>query len=394
MRNLPRHATTLETIWVVVPEDALDAYEAALATTCGTVGFFKDDDTGLWQVEGVKDQGWDEAELAGALALAAVVTGFDAPLHRAVTEADGWLARNLSTFPEQLVGQRFVVRGTHLVNRPMPGRLVLLLDAGVAFGSGEHGSTRGCLRALEQVAHRRPRRILDLGTGSGILAMAAAKLLHRPVLGTDIDPWSVRVTAENARLNGLARLVRGRRADGWRSKALAANGPYDLIFANILARPLCKMAASLALNLAPGGTAILAGLLVSQVAWVLGAHRRHGLYLEATLREGDWATLILRKRAAGHFVRPRAGRQPTQAAARWPSVARVSLAGAISAPNTDGMSPRDRPISASSWSDRLFSSRITAARCGRASNSETQPCTRASRPARSGAAMVAVSSWK
>lgn len=306
-----RHATQLETVSITVPEDALEAYEAALAVACGTVGFFLDEDTGLWTLEGVKDRGAHEADLVAALALAAALTGFTAEPARARTEAEGWLARTLESFPEQLVGRRFAVRGTHLADAPTPGRLAVTLDAGIAFGSGEHGSTRGCLRALELVAHRRPRRILDLGTGSGILAMAAARLLHRPVLATDIDPWSVRVTRENARRNGLSNRLRALRADGWTSPVLERQAPYDLVFANILARPLTQMAKHLARSLAPGGTAILAGLLTTQVRWVLNAHRAQGLVLERVLEErGDtrdeadarrphraWATLVLRRRS-------------------------------------------------------------------------------------------------
>ncbi len=301
-----RHATKLATVSITVPEDALEAYESALSVACGTVGFFLDEATGLWTLEGVKDQGAGEPELAGAFAIAAMLTGFTAQPHRAQTEADGWLARTREAFPEQRVGRRFAVRGTHLTDTPAPGRIPIILDAGIAFGSGEHGSTRGCLRALEQVAHRNPRRILDLGTGSGILAMAAAKLLHRPVLATDIDPWSVRVTRENARRNRLGRRLRALRADGWTAPILSRHAPYDLVFANILARPLTQMASQLARHLAPGGTAILAGLLTSQVRWVLQAHRAQGLVLERTLVElgtaGDpagrgWATLVLRRKS-------------------------------------------------------------------------------------------------
>jgi ribosomal protein L11 methyltransferase len=300
-----RHATQLETISITIPEEALEAYEAALGTACGTVGFFLDEATGLWTLEGVKDQGAGEGDLAAALALAAALTGIDATPTRARTEAEGWLARTQEAFPEQLVGRRFAIRGTHLSGRAPTGRIPIVLDAGIAFGSGEHGSTRGCLRALEQVAHRRPRRILDLGTGSGILAMAAAHLRRRRVLATDIDPWSVRVARANAARNGLAPALRVLRADGWTSPVLARHAPYDLVFANILARPLCAMARHLARALAPGGTAILAGLLERQARWVLAAHRRHGLVLERMLLEpgglGDapgrgWATLILRRR--------------------------------------------------------------------------------------------------
>lgn len=294
----PRHATVLETVSVTVPADALEAYEAALSQACGTVGFFHDEDRGLWTVEGVKDQGANEPELADALALAAAATGVSADLTRAETPADGWLLRTYEAFPEQLVGRRFAVRGTHLSGPATPGRLTIVLDAAVAFGSGEHGSTRGCLRALERVAWRRPRRILDLGTGTGILAMAAAKLLHQPVLATDIEPWSVRVAGENAVRNGL-RQVRFAWADGWKTPLVRCGGPYDLVFANILARPLCRMANDLATHLAPGGTAILAGLLRTQARWVLAAHRRQGLALEAAIAEDRWTTLVLRRKHGG-----------------------------------------------------------------------------------------------
>lgn len=289
-----RRATPLETVSVEVPESAMEAYEAALRGACATVGFFVDDATGRWRIEGVKAVGEGEPELIGGLAIAAMVSGVEAELARAPTAAEGWLARTHAAFPEQPVGRRFAVRGSHLAGPSMPGRITLTLDAGVAFGSGEHGSTRGCLIALERVAHRRPRRILDLGTGSGILAMAAARLLHRRVLASDIDPWSVRVAAENAALNGIGRLVRCRLGDGWKDPALRAAGPFDLVFANILARPLCRMAKDLAAHLAPGGTAILAGLLEAQARLVLAAHRRRGLVLEGTVREGFWTTLILR----------------------------------------------------------------------------------------------------
>ncbi len=291
-----RHATALETLTVTVPPEALEAYAAALGEVCGTVGFFHDEEAGLWTVEGVKDQGAQEPELAAVLALAAAVTGFEAAPLRRETEAEGWLERTREAFPEQLVGQRFAIRGTHISGPPTPGRLTILLDASVAFGSGEHGSTRGCLRALELTAYRRPRRILDMGTGSGILALAAARLLRRRVRGTDIDPWSVRTAAANARLNRAGGLVRFVRADGWSSPSVSGFGPYDLVFANILARPLCLMARTLAGNLATGGTAILAGLLGSQARWVLAAHRRQGLVLERSLAEGKWCTLVLRRR--------------------------------------------------------------------------------------------------
>lgn len=305
---MAHHPIPLETVAVSVSEDALEAFEAALANACETVGFFKDEATGIWRVEGVKQVGINEAELSSSLAIAAVMTGETPVLERSATEADGWLARTYASFPEQLIGKRFAVRGTHLRDPETPNRITLTLDAGLAFGSGEHGSTRGCLVALETVVRRRPKRILDMGTGSGILAMGAAKLLNRKVLATDIDPWSVRVTAENAEMNGVGHLVQARLADGWTDPFVRAQGPYDLVFANILARPLCMMARDLALNLAPGGTAILAGLLRNQARWVLAAHRMQGLKLERMLPQGAWTTIILRKSSRTPVRRPRSAR--------------------------------------------------------------------------------------
>jgi ribosomal protein L11 methyltransferase len=294
-----RRTAKLETVSVTVSEAALEAYEAALNSVCDTVGFFRDVKTGDWRVEGVKKVAMRDNDLTAALALAALLTGENAVLERAATEAEGWLARTYASFPEQLIGQRFAVRGTHLTGATRRGRVSLTLDAGLAFGSGEHGSTRGCLIALEAVARRRPRQILDLGTGSGILAMAAAKLLHRPVLATDIEPWSIKVTRRNADMNRVGRLVRAKLADGWRHPAVRHAGPYDLVFGNILARPLCAMAKHLAANLKPGGTAILAGLLATQARMVLAAHRRNGLRLERMLSQGPWTTLVVRKNANG-----------------------------------------------------------------------------------------------
>ncbi len=290
-----RRADPLETIWLDgVPEEAVPAYESAFGAVCRSVALCREEPAETWRIEGVRPQGAGEAALQAALALAALVTGHDAALQAAPVEAEGWLARTAASFGEQAIGD-VLIRPTHLPPRRVFGRTLLTLDAGIAFGSGEHASTQGCLIAFGAVAHRRPRRLLDLGTGSGILAMAAAKRLRRPVLATDIEPWSVRVAQQNAALNGVPRLLRTRLADGWRARVVRAGRPYDLVFANILARPLCAMAKHLAAGLAPGGTAILAGLLTTQARMVLAAHRRQGLVLERALPVGAWTTLVLRK---------------------------------------------------------------------------------------------------
>jgi ribosomal protein L11 methyltransferase len=296
----------LETVSVTVPEDALEAYEAALASVCATVAFFRGAADGTWVIEGVRSAGQHDAALAAALAVAAAITGIAAEAARVPVPAEGWLARTRAAFPEQIIGRRFRIRGTHVTEPTPQGRITVRLDAALAFGSGEHGSTRGCLLALERTAPRQPQRILDLGTGSGILAMAAARLLKRHVLAVDLDPWSVRAVRQNAALNSLGPWVRVWRANGWKDRRVRASGPYDLVLANILARPLCLMAQPLAAHLAPGGTVILSGLLSGQARQVLAAHRRRALRLEAMVHVGPWTTLIMRRAAE----RPRLARAP------------------------------------------------------------------------------------
>ena len=294
---MKRRAEALETISLSgLPDEAVPAYEAALQSVATSVDYFREEPGETWRLEAVRPQAADQVALTAALALAALVSGHEATAVHTPVEAEGWLARTVEVFPEQLIGNRVLIRPTHVPNRREYGRDVLVLDAGIAFGSGEHSSTRGCLLAFERVAYRRPQRILDLGCGSAILAMAAAKALHRPVLATDIEPWSVRVAAQNAAMNGLRNRLTARLADGWRHRRVAADGPYDLVFANILARPLCAMATQLAGALAPGGTAILAGLLGTQAVMVMAAHRRAGLVLERRLDVGHWTTLVLRRR--------------------------------------------------------------------------------------------------
>lgn len=293
-----RRAEPLEALVIEgLPEHAVPAFEAAFGQACATVAYFRDEASDTWRIEGVREAGAREAALDAALALAAAASGIAPPALRVTpVEAEGWLARTVQAFPEMPVGRRFLIRPTHVPDPAAYGRVVLRLDAGLAFGSGEHASTQGCLRAFEAVAHRRPRTVCDLGSGSGILAMAAAKMLPCRVLATDIEPWSVRVCAQNARMNGIGpRRMRAILADGWKPRAMKGVR-YDLIFANILARPLCAMARDLALHLAPGGTAILAGLLGTQARMVLAAHRRQGLVLERRIDVGPWTTLVLRRR--------------------------------------------------------------------------------------------------
>jgi ribosomal protein L11 methyltransferase len=256
------------------------------------VGFFRDEATGLWTVEGMRRAG-DASALETALALAAAAAGIDRPaLTRTPSEAGGWLEKVAENFPPQRIGRSWLVLGTHDAALIDGARIPLVLDAGLAFGSGEHGSTRGCLRALERMG--RPRGgVLDLGTGSGILAIAVAKRFRRPVLATDIEPSSVQVAAANARANGVAHLVHCVRETGV-ARRVRAGAPYGLVLANILARPLCAMARPLAATLAPGARVVLAGLLDTQARQVAAAWRHQGLVLQRRLHEARWTTLVLR----------------------------------------------------------------------------------------------------
>ncbi|HVA13569.1 MAG TPA: 50S ribosomal protein L11 methyltransferase, partial [Stellaceae bacterium] len=194
--------------------------------------------------------------------------------------------------PPLAVG-RFFIHGSHFRAPIPPGRLALEIDAATAFGTGEHATTRGCLTALDAMAPRSVARILDMGTGTGILAMAAAKRWRRRVVARDIDPESVRVAAHNARRNGVAGLIAVNRSTGYRERGVAGRQPYDLVLANILAKPLERMARDLGRVLAPGGVAVLSGLLESQASAVLAAHRLLRLRLKQRVVIDGWATLVL-----------------------------------------------------------------------------------------------------
>lgn len=165
----------------------------------------------------------------------------------------------------------------------------------MAFGTGHHGTTRGCLLLLEDWLRRggRPARAADIGCGTGVLAMAAARALRIPCVATDIDSVAVATARENVAANGLSPWVRTGRAVGFRSPLIRNGAPYDLVFANILAQPLKRLAADMATALAPGGSAILAGLLSGQAAGVEAVYRGHGLYREASVTLAGWTSLRL-----------------------------------------------------------------------------------------------------
>lgn len=204
-----------------------------------------------------------------------------------------WVRESLQGLPAVSAG-RFFMAGAHEMNMAPPGAITLCVEAGEAFGTGHHGSTSGCLLALDALARQRKfHRVLDLGCGTGVLAMAAAKLWRLPVVASDIDPIAVRVTADNARQNGLSGLLRPVLAAGFASRQISAYAPYDLIIANILAGPLISLAPSVARHLAPGGHIVLSGLLNHQEMAVRGAYQAQRLYLDQYFRQAEWSTLVL-----------------------------------------------------------------------------------------------------
>ncbi len=190
---------------------------------------------------------------------------------------------------------RFIVHGGHDRARVAANKLSIEIEAALAFGTGHHGTTRGCLLLLDQVLKsRHPQRVLDLGTGTGVLAIAAAKALHGFVLASDIDAPSVAVARDNMRLNGVAGRVRTIRAVGFSAPEFAQAGPFDLVLANILANPLRQLAGPMAKHLAPSALVILSGLLTPQAAGVIAAYRARGLVPLRHLRIEGWSSLLLR----------------------------------------------------------------------------------------------------
>jgi ribosomal protein L11 methyltransferase len=209
-------------------------------------------------------------------------------------EARDWVKASLEDLVPVPAG-RFVVHGQHDRARVAPNKLGIEIEAALAFGTGHHGTTRGCLLLLDHVLKAwRPRRVLDLGTGTGVLAIAAAKALHEKILASDIDPISVGVAQENARLNMSGHLVQAIPATGFAAPQFAQSGPFDLVLANILANPLRQLATPMSRHLAPSALVILSGLLTHQAASVIAAYRVRGLVPLRHLRIDGWSSLLLR----------------------------------------------------------------------------------------------------
>jgi ribosomal protein L11 methyltransferase len=247
---------------------------------------------GRWDITVHFAEAPDQAQVRELVAIAAgdeaaQDISFDA------VEAKDWVRATLKELVPVRAG-RFVVHGGHDRSKVAPNKLGIEIEAALAFGTGHHGTTRGCLLLLDSVlkAHR-PPRVLDLGTGTGVLAIAAAKALRIKVLASDIDPLSVRVAGDNARLNGAGNWVQTIRASGFSAPQFAQRGPFDLVLANILANPLKQMATPMTKHLAPSALVILSGLLPPQAQGVIAAYRARGLVLLRHLQIEGWSSLLM-----------------------------------------------------------------------------------------------------
>jgi ribosomal protein L11 methyltransferase len=248
----------------------------------------EDEDRDVWRIDAYPTSDDDADRMREALA------GFTGLVVTTETLADAdWLAMALSGLPPVRAG-RFFIYGAHDRGLAPPNAINLRIEAGAAFGTGHHGTTTGCLLAYDRLLKARDfRQVLDVGCGTGVLAIAAARCGASTALGTDIDPVSVRIARENATINRVrARFVH---ASGLDHVRVRGDAPYDLVFANILARPLITLARPIRRALKPGGMAILSGLLRRQERQVRAAYLSKGFRVISRLHRDAWATLVVQR---------------------------------------------------------------------------------------------------
>jgi ribosomal protein L11 methyltransferase len=267
-----------------------------------------EDANGQWTVEAHFAQLPDETTLREVVAEVTTAALARALVIEAVAARD-WVAASLAGLKPVAAG-RFLVHGAHDRARIAVNRVGIEIEAALAFGTGHHGTTQGCLLALDRFlkCHKRRARVLDIGTGTGVLAIAAARALRRRVIANDIDRGAVDVARANARTNAVAPLVEVIHAGGLSVRRLRARQPYDLVLANILLQPLKRLAAPIAGVLAPNACVVVSGLLLGQASAAIAAYRAQGLVLAAHDAIGEWATLVFRR--GGRFaVRNRSARR-------------------------------------------------------------------------------------
>ncbi|MCW5718778.1 MAG: 50S ribosomal protein L11 methyltransferase [Bauldia sp.] len=264
-----------------------DAIEAASGEDLAVSWF---DDPDGWSVAAYWDG--DRPDLAGAVLEIALAHGAEAEIG-ALPDID-WVVESLRSLPPVRAG-RFLIHGSHDRARRRANDIAIEIEAAQAFGTGHHGTTAGCLEVLDRLCRaRRYRAPLDLGTGSGVLAIAMAKAWGVPVLASDIDPVAVRIANQNARLNRVGGSVQAVTAAGFRHPLLR-EGRFDLVVANILAGPLASLATDLTARLLPGGTVVLSGLLPQQRRLIVARYRSRGLRLARSIIRNGWLTLVFNR---------------------------------------------------------------------------------------------------
>jgi ribosomal protein L11 methyltransferase len=261
------------------------------------VAAFESEDGGHWLLEAYFARQPDETAIRDLVHTTIGERG-NAAVFETLAQKD-WVKSSLDGLRPVRAG-RFLVHGAHDRSERRANDLAIEIEAALAFGTGHHGTTKGCLLALARhLRRRRPRHVLDVGTGTGILAFAAAKALKQPVVAGDIDREAIAVAGANARLNGIGELVKFYAGPGVRHEAANRTRHFDLVLANILARPLMRLAPALVRVLAPDGVLIVSGLLVRDVRQVAGAYAAQGLTLLRRVELEGWATLELKRGGVG-----------------------------------------------------------------------------------------------
>jgi len=284
--------TALTTLTGKAQAEALgEAMERLNPEPTGVGVFEMEDGSGLWEVGGYFTEAPDQA----GLALLAAMHGSKPFVVSEVPETD-WVAHVRRELAPVEAG-RFFVYGSHDADKLPEGRIPLLIEAAMAFGTGHHGTTLGCLKALDHLLDQgfSGEKVADIGCGTAVLAMAAARVWNGAILASDIDEVAVDVAEANLKANGMEGQVTCLEAAGFDHPDLQAQAPYDLIFANILKGPLVALAPDLAANLRPGGYAILSGILNEQADGVAEVYAQNGINLERRDEIGEWTTLLLRK---------------------------------------------------------------------------------------------------
>lgn len=287
---------TYTALTTLMGEDAAlamsDAMERMVPEPTGVGVFEIEDGSGLWEVGGY----FLEPPMGATLDLIAMAFGAKPFVLSELPEID-WVAKVRRELSPVEAG-RFFVYGSHDADKVPPGRIALQIEATVAFGTGHHGTTLGCLRAFDRLADQgfAPARVADIGCGTAVLAMAAAAILpNAVVIASDIDEVAVDVARANTAINGLSGRVICVEAAGFVHEQIMASGPYDLVFANILKGPLIGLAPDMAENIAKDGLTILSGLLVVQAEAVQAAYVTNGFELVTREDIGEWSTLVLRR---------------------------------------------------------------------------------------------------